>query len=86
VNSFTVESFWKAYEKFPKNVQKTADIKFQFWKQHPFHSSLKFKCVNVKANVWSVRITIDYRALAVKDGNDYIWYWIGSHEDYNNLV
>jgi hypothetical protein len=86
VNSFTVESFWKAYENLPKNVQKTADIKFRFWKKHPFHPSLKFKCVNVKSNIWSVRITIDYRSLAVKDDNDYIWYWIGSHEDYNNLV
>lgn len=27
-----------------------------------------------------------YRAVAVEDGNDLIWVWIGSHADYDRLV
>lgn len=86
MNSFTVDSFWKAYNNLPKTIQYTADTKYEQWKNAPFHPSLKFKCVDVKVNIWSVRINYDYRALAVKDGNDFVWYWIGTHEDYNNLI
>jgi hypothetical protein len=38
------------------------------------------------ANVWSVRIGDHYRALARRDGDLIIWFWIGTHEDYNNLI
>jgi len=35
--------------------------------------------------VWSVRIGRSYRALGKRtDADTIVWYWIGSHEDYNN--
>lgn len=48
------------------------------------HPSLHFK--KVGKNLWSVRISGGYRALALKKGNDYYWFWIGSHEDYETLL
>jgi len=27
-----------------------------------------------------------YWALAVKDEEDFIWVWIGSHDDYDKLI
>jgi hypothetical protein len=37
-------------------------------------------------NVWSVRIGDHYRAVAQKHGDLVVWFWIGTHEDYNNFV
>jgi len=34
----------------------------------------------------SVRINIDCRALGVRDGGDMIWFWIGSHAEYERLL
>jgi len=29
---------------------------------------------------------INYRALAVEDETDFIWVWIGSHDEYKRLI
>ncbi len=31
----------------------------------------------------AVSVTFRYRAIYVVDGDTNVWYWIGSHEDYN---
>jgi hypothetical protein len=33
-----------------------------------------------------VRIGIHYRALAVEEGNDVVWFWIGTHAEYDLLL
>jgi mRNA-degrading endonuclease RelE of RelBE toxin-antitoxin system len=66
MKSFTVESYWKSYKELSETMQKQADAKFELWKENPFHPSLHFKCVNSENNIWSVRVNIDHRALAVK--------------------
>ncbi|WP_431028324.1 hypothetical protein [Rhizobium herbae] len=35
---------------------------------------------------WSVRIGSSWRALAVRDGDNLIWFWIGSHAHYDKLL
>jgi hypothetical protein len=34
----------------------------------------------------SVYVNLRYRAIYVVDDNVNVWYWIGSHEDYNNFT
>jgi len=53
---------------------------------NPFHPCLRFKCVNSEDNIWSVRVNMDYRALAVKEKDIVIWYWIGDHKKYEQLL
>jgi len=36
--------------------------------------------------MWSVRISTDYRALGFRDGDVIVWFWIGSHADYDDLI
>ena len=86
MNPFTVKSYWKSYKGLPKKIQRDADRKFDLWKKNPFHPSLNFKCVNTEYNIWSVRVTIDYRALAVRNEKSVIWYWIGDHNKYEQLL
>jgi hypothetical protein len=33
-----------------------------------------------------VRVGLAHRALAVEDGANLIWVWIGSHDDYERTV
>lgn len=83
---FTVKSYWKSYKGLPKKIRRDADRKFDLWKKNPFHPSLNFKCVNTEYNIWSVRVTMDYRALAVRHEKSVIWYWIGDHNKYEQLL
>jgi hypothetical protein len=34
----------------------------------------------------AVLVTFRYRAIYVVDGDTNVWYWIGSHESYNNFT
>ena len=36
--------------------------------------------------MYSVRIGLRYRALGVKTPDGVLWYWIGSHADYDKLL
>lgn len=77
------DAFWKAYGALPQSVRKRADESFERLKSDPTHPSLHFKRVGA---YWSARVSIGYRALAVKDGDDFIWFWVGSHADYERLL
>ena len=72
--------FRKAYAALPATVRSQADKAFALLKQDPSHPSLHFKKTG---RYWSARVTLGYRALAVETGGDLIWFWIGSHADYD---
>jgi len=86
MKSFTARSYWDAYYDLPTEIQTIANNKFTLWKLNPFHPSLQFKCVNAPHNIWSVRITRNYRALGVMSKNEIVWYWAGSHKEYEKLI
>lgn len=79
----TTDQFWERYHALPGDVQSLADKNFQLLKENSRHPSLQFKKVG---NFWSVRVGLAHRALAVEDGADFIWVWIGSHTDYDRLT
>jgi hypothetical protein len=35
---------------------------------------------------WSVRVGLRYRALAVEGDDGLVWFWIGTHAEYDNIV
>lgn len=37
-------------------------------------------------SIYSARVGLGYRALAVRDGDDVVWFWIGTHADYDQLI
>jgi mRNA-degrading endonuclease RelE of RelBE toxin-antitoxin system len=79
----TADRFWKCYEKLPEPVQKISKKNFELLKTDPSHPSLHFKKVG---KFWSARIGLDYRALAIEDGEDFIWVWIGTHDGYERMI
>ena len=82
MKSATLPSFWERYDILDKRIKRRAQKAFKFWIFNPFHPSLNFKCINTTENIWSVRITLRYRALGILDGDTVTWFWIGSHDNY----
>ncbi len=82
MNSQTLQLFWDAYHKLDQSTKDRARKAYKLWEENPFHPSLHFKCINQKENIWSVRITIAFRAVGVLDKDTVTWFWIGSHDEY----
>ena len=57
--------------------------KHQLLRTDSRHPSLHFKRVG---RLWSVRVGIGYRALAVDGDDGPVWFWIGSHADYDRII
>ena len=82
MKSQTLPSFWETYTLLPDSAKKGARKAFSLWRENPFHPSLHFKCVNQEEKIWSVRITLGYRALGILEGDTVTWFWVGGHEQY----
>ena len=80
---FASRAFWEAYDRLPKQVRDLAGRNYALLKENPRHPSLQFKRVG---RFWSVRVGLRYRALATEADGDLIWFWIGSHADYDAMV
>ena len=75
--------FWRFYEQLSADVQRLADQNYALLKTDPRYPSLHFKKVG---RLWSARIGIHYRAVAVEDGPDMLWFWIGHHSEYDQII
>ncbi len=80
---FASPEFWFHYRALPEEIQRLADKNFAILKQSPQHPSLRFKKVGV---FWSSRVGLHYRALAKERSEGLVWFWIGSHEEYDQLL
>ena len=40
----------------------------------------------VGKDLWSARITRDYRVLAREEENTLVWFWVGKHDEYMRLI
>ena len=82
--SKTHEDFWSCFHVLPKAIQKLARKKFRLWRKEVFAPSLQFK--ELLKDVWSVRINRNYRAPGRRRGNLIVWFWIGTHAEYDQLL
>lgn len=80
--------FWTQYESLPFEIRIRADKQFALLKDNPQHPSLQFKKVGERRGreIWSARVSLKYRALAIKRDDGYLWFWIGDHRDYELLI
>jgi hypothetical protein len=86
VTSHTSERFRAAFADLPERVQRSARRAHREFVKNPQHPSLQFKQVHPSRPIFSARVALGYRALAVRDGDDLIWFWIGSHADYDQML
>ena len=84
--SHTNKNFWKLYKKLPKDIREIAKKQYNIFSNDPYHASLHFKSVHTNKPIYSARVTKDYRTLGILNKNIIIWFWIGSHRDYEKLL
>ena len=79
-------------DRLPDEIQKSASASFKQFLENPNHPSLEnheladTRRGRHRRGSRAVSITRRYRAIYVEDGSTNVWYWIGSHEDYNNFT
>jgi hypothetical protein len=83
VNHRATPRSWACYHALPAEVRALADRCYALLRADPTHPSLRFRPVG---RFWSARVGLHYRALAVRDGDEVVWVWIGSHAEYDALV
>jgi hypothetical protein len=86
VSSHTARQFRALFNGLPAWVQRQARDAYRLFRQNPAHPGLRFKQVHADPPIYSVRVGLGYRAVGVRDGDTMIWYWIGSHADYDELL
>ena len=75
--------FWSRYRALPEPVRRSARAAYTRFATDPFHPSLRFKELNGYPNIWSCRINDSYRAVGRRNGDVVVWFWIGSHADFD---
>ena len=82
----TTKSFWKHYWALPPEMRQRAQQAYTLWRENPHHPSLFFKRVKENQPLYSVRIGLGYRALGLLKENTVTWFWIGTHDKYDQLI
>jgi mRNA-degrading endonuclease RelE of RelBE toxin-antitoxin system len=71
------------YEKLPATIQELADKNFELLKIDPKHPSLHLKKAG---KYWSARVGMKYRVLGVEIREGMLWFWIGTHAEYDKML
>ena len=83
--SRTRPGFWSLYAALDAKTKAAARRTYELFREQPGHGSLRFKKLGGYADVWSVRINEQYRAVGRRQGDTVVWFWIGSHNDFDRM-
>ena len=86
MKSHVTQDFRRCFARLPDRIQRLARENYRLWKQSPQHRSLAFKRVGRKYPAYSIRVGLGWRALGFKDDGTVVWFWIGSHTEYERLI
>jgi hypothetical protein len=76
-------AFWACYHALSAPIQALADKAIVLLKTDHRHPALHFKRVGA---FWSARVGLHHRALGVQIPEGVLWFWIGTHAEYDTLV
>jgi hypothetical protein len=86
MNSRKTRRFREQLAALPAHVRVQAREAYKLFRRNPAHPGLHFKKVNADPPTYSARVGIGHRAVGILDGDTVIWFWIGSHADYDKLL
>lgn len=76
--------FWRLYHQLPPEIQLAARRTYKKLLENPAHPSLRLERLRSAPRGWSVRVSKNYRAVALRlPGEVWIWDWIGDHADFD---
>lgn len=64
-------------------MQQLALANYELLRTNPQYPSLHLKRVG---KYWSVRVGSGFRALGVDSPKGILWFWIGTHEEYERRI
>jgi hypothetical protein len=82
VNSSGNGEFWRLYRRLPGHVRGQARQAYRLFLSNPDHPSLRFKKLSGPRNFWSVRFGGGYRAVCERDGENVVWLWVGTRQEF----
>lgn len=86
MQSRATRQFWRLFSGLPLDAQQEAKRAYRLFQANPAHPGLQFKKLEGEDAIYSARIGLGYRALAVMKKGGVVSYWIGSHAEYDRLV
>jgi hypothetical protein len=86
MKSSVTKTFRQRLKDLPALVQAQAAKAYVLWQADPYHPSLQFKRVSQRQPIYSARVTINYRVLGLLESDRIYWYWIGGHDEYDELL
>lgn len=76
----------------PDKIRRLALLAFRAFLRDPSHHSLRHHQLNDndrgshRTGSYSVSINMQYRAIYTRDGDTNVWYWVGTHADYDRFT
>ena len=86
MTSETTREFRRRLAGLSPDVRSYAKRVYARWRMDPWHPSLQFKTIHDALPIYSVRIGLHWRAIGVRRDDKVVWFWIGSHNDYDQKV
>jgi hypothetical protein len=86
MNSRTTKRFRELLAALPAHVRQQARDAYRLFRQNPSHPGLRFEKVHPDPPLHSARVGIGFRAVGALEGGTVVWFWIGSHADYDKLL
>lgn len=86
MESRATPAFWRSFGQLPADVQVRARIAYRTFASDPSYPGLRFKRVSASLPLWSARVSQEYRAVGQRRGGLIVWFWIGTHAEYDRLL
>jgi len=83
--------FREMFDRLPPAIQRLAAAAFRQFVDDPAHPSLRLHALreNRRSSLipgsFSVSVNMQYRAIFFQDGDTNVWWWIGTHAEYNRI-
>lgn len=75
--------FWQLYRNLPPDIQAATRKAHATFLENHAHPGLRLERLRSDPRAWSVRVTRDYRAVALRSDDDWVWFWIGTHNEFD---
>ncbi|MEA3358741.1 MAG: hypothetical protein U9R17_04960 [Thermodesulfobacteriota bacterium] len=83
MDSKRTKSFKKLFNALPEHIKENSRKQYKLFLENQSHPLLRTKQVgstrNNKFKVYEVTVGMGHRATYFRDGNVYVWFWIGTH-------
>ena len=86
MKSLTTLAFRELLAELPVRVQRHAKQAYRLFQENHSHPGLQFKQVLPNPPTYSVRVGLHHRAIGALREGAIVWYWIGSHADYDKML